>query len=304
MTAGRRSMLLMIAFVTLWTCVEVIAAGVLSRLSPYQVVWTRYVVHLALMLLIWGWHKPASLWRTRRPTYQFARAALMVGMPASWVTAMQMGVHPTTLMTIFWLSPLLILGFARLVLGEVASRTIWLAALIGWIGAFLATGMGPLPGTPLLLLLPLGMAATFSLYVVMTRSLRSDTTRANLFYTALGAALILTPFMPEVWVAPSGRDWLTMIAVGVLGFITLLTLDRMAAHAPVSQAAPMAYLQIPASVLLLAGVGHGTLSWRVAAGMLLIAAVSLVVWSRENQLVVREAHSSSPLLPLGRLSGD
>ena len=85
MSPRRRAMLLMLGFVTLWALIEAMAAHVLRRYSPYQVVWTRYAVHLLLMLLVWGWRQPATLWRTGRPVFQLARSLLMLGMPASWI---------------------------------------------------------------------------------------------------------------------------------------------------------------------------------------------------------------------------
>src|SRR5690606_20881575 len=132
MSGGRRGMLLAIVFVTVWTAVEVIAAGVLTRVSPFQVVWTRYLVHLALMLLLFGWRRPSRLWRTRRPIFQVLRSLLRVGMPAGWIFPMDAGVDGGTLLSTYWLSPLLVLALARLALGEVAPPAIWLAALAGW----------------------------------------------------------------------------------------------------------------------------------------------------------------------------
>ena len=278
-------MLLAIAFVIGWTLVELIAAGVLARVSPFQVVWIRYVVHLVLMLLVFGWRRPSRLWRSRRPAYQLVRSLLMVGMPASWIFAMQAGVDSGLLMAIFWLSPLLVLALARILLGEVAPAGVWGAALVGWAGAFLVLGHNALPAAPLLLLLPLAMALCFSLYVVMTRSLRDEETRANLFYSAGGVALFLTPFMSSVWTPPAAFDLLVMIGVGVAGLLSLLALDRMAAAAPVSRTAPMLYLQVPATIALLLGSGGAAITWRSAAGLLLIAFAACYAGSRKHLIV-------------------
>ena len=298
-------MLLAIAFVVGWTVVELIAAGVLARVSPFQVVWTRYVVHLVLMLLVFGWRRPARLWRSRRPAYQLLRSLLMVGMPASWIFAMQAGVDAGLLMAIFWLSPLIVLALARIMLAEVAPAGVWIAALIGWAGAFLVLGHNALPAAPMLLLLPLAMAACFSLYVVMTRSLRDEETRANLFYSAGGVALFLTPFMPAVWATPAAGDLLVMSAVGVLGFLSLLALDRMAAAAPVSRTAPMLYLQVPTTIVLLLGSGDGAITWRIAAGLLLIVFAACYAGSRKHLIVARGGTVAVPAIanrtPVGRL---
>ena len=298
-------MLLAIAFVVGWTVVELIAAGVLARVSPFQVVWTRYVVHLVLMLLVFGWRRPARLWRSRRPAYQLLRSLLMVGMPASWIFAMQAGVDAGLLMAIFWLSPLIVLALARIMLAEVAPAGVWIAALIGWAGAFLVLGHNALPAAPMLLLLPLAMAACFSLYVVMTRSLRDEETRANLFYSAAGVALFLTPFMPAVWTTPAAGDLLVMSAVGVLGFLSLLALDRMAAAAPVSRTAPMLYLQVPTTIVLLLGSGGGAITWRIAAGLLLIVFAACYAGSRKHLIVARGGTVAVPAIanrpPVGSL---
>jgi drug/metabolite transporter (DMT)-like permease len=288
MSAERRGMLLMAVFVALWASVEALAAGALLRYSPYQVVWTRYVVHLLFMLAIWGWREPASLWRTGRPVFQFARSLLMLGMPASWVISRQVGVEGSTMMAIFWLSPLLILGFAKLFLGEQATLPLWLAALVACLGAWFMTEPS-VPAVPALLIFPAGMAVTFSLYVVMTRSLRSENCRANLFYTAFWVALALTPAMPGLWITPPLRDLLIMTGVGLLGFMALFALDRMAAAAPVSTSAPLSCLQLLFSIAAAWVVGHGYGYGGVwsAVGSLLITVAALYVWAREPRLLVR-----------------
>lgn len=295
MTDKRRAMLLMVAFVSLWALIEALAGHVLHHCSPYQVVWTRYAVHLALMLLVWGWRAPGSLWRTRRPVFQLARSLLMLGMPAAWIMGMQMGVHAATLMSIFWFSPLLILGFAHLFLHERVPAALWVVTAVACAGAFLLHEPGELSPVRLLVF-PLGMALCFSLYVVMTRSLRTETTRTNLFYTALGVFLVLTPFMPGLWITPLVPDMMAMVAVGVLGFGALYALDRMAEAAPLSVSAPFAYLQVAATVGigLVAGMEHGLSARRMATGLLLIVGAAVYVWVREPRWGVGDAASAQP----------
>lgn len=289
MNANRRAILLMLAFVLLWAAIEALAAHVLSQYSPYQVVWTRYAVHLALMLALWGWREPASLWQTRRPVFHVSRSLLMLGMPASWVIGMQMGVPSGTVMMVFWVSPLLILGLAWCFLRERIPVAIWVATVVAGLGGLLVHGLHELPSLTLLVF-PFGMALCFSAYVVMTRSLRTETTRTNLFYTAAGVFVALTPAMPGLWIMPSLPDLATMVAVGLLGYVALFTLDRMAAAAPVSISAPFAYLQIAFTVPLffIAGLGHDMSIRRTALGLLMIAGAALFVWLLEPRLNARD----------------
>jgi drug/metabolite transporter (DMT)-like permease len=277
MSPERRAILLMVAFAALWTIVEALAGRVLKQYSPFQVVWTRYAVHLALMLAIWGWRAPSALWRTRRPVYQLARSSLMVVMPASWVFGTRMADGGGLFLAIFWLSPLLIVAMARLFLRERVSAFAWGAAGAATLGA-IAVNNVVLPPSALWLAFPLAMGLSFSAYVVMTRPLRDEDVRANLFYTAFGVFIVLTPAMPGLWIAPDLHDLAIMVGVGVLGYVCLYALDRAAAAAPVALTAPAAAMQVAFIVVL--HYGFRIYDPRILLGFLLIIAATAAIWAR------------------------
>jgi drug/metabolite transporter (DMT)-like permease len=289
----------MTAFVASWAAVEALGAAAVMRYSGFQVVWVRYATHIALMLALWGWRAPSSLWRTRRPVYQFARSMLMVAMPASWLLGMRAGLDIDTLVSVFWLSPLIILGLGFAVLGEVPYAAIWAAAAAAAVGVFIIHPPGGL-ASAWLLVFPLGMALSFSLYVVMTRPLRFETTRSNLFYTGLGVLLVLTPLMPRVWIWPTPHDLAVMIGVGVLGYVGLWALDRAVADAPVSLTAPLIYLQIP--FMLPASLHFRIVAWntRVSLGLLIVGAAALCVWALEPFLAARSGEDLDSAVPAPR----
>ena len=289
-------MLLMFGFVSVWAAVEAVADQVLRRYSPYQVVWDALC------------RAPGTdACRAGRERAELAVAHAAASVPGGTLDADagHAGVvrrrHAAGRATFHHdggvlVSPLLIVGLARLFLLDNASLAVWAATVLGLRGALVMHKPGPLPHL-YLLVFPLGMALCFSLYVVMTRSLRTDTTRANLFYTALGVFLALSPFMPRLWVMPSALDLLAMVAVGALGFAALYLLDRMAAAAPVSVSAPFAYLQIAvtAGLAVAAGIGYELSAKRTALGLLLIAGATLYVWTRESRLTVRDAIVAQPV---------
>lgn len=294
MSSHRKAILLMLVFVGLWAAIEILAWQVLQRYSPYQVVWTRYAVHLLLMLLLFGWREPARLVRTRRPVFQLLRSLLMLAMPASWVMGVQAGLSGETVMSIFWVSPLLVLALGALFLNERMPLAIWLATLLACAGALLVHPLHAMP-PPQLLVYPLAMALSFSGYVVMTRALRGEATRANLFYTALGVFLALSPFMPSLWQWPAPADLAVMVAVGVLGCLTLYALDRSTAAAPVGLSAPVITMQIALTVSLLLALGvwkTGSLPLHVALGLCLMAGVAAFVWLRESRWHLRDGQDT------------
>jgi drug/metabolite transporter (DMT)-like permease len=183
------------------------------------------------------------------------------------------------------MSPLLILALAWLVLQERPARGLWIATGLASAGAIVASRPGPAPAAGLLVF-PAAMAASFSLYVAMTRSLRSETTRANLFYTALGVAVALAAVMPRLWITPSPRDLLVMLGIGALGLVALWALDRMAAAAPVSKSAPFACLQVGFALAIEVALRRAHPGLPATIAVSAIAAVALYVWVREPVLAV------------------
>ena len=187
----------------------------------------------------------------------------------------------------FWSTPLLVMLLAHAMLSERVPATHWLAA-----GAATAAAVAILAPAgsvaPQQLLLPAAMALSFSLYVVMTRSLRGETFQANLFYSALGVFVLLAPRMPAVWLAPPLHDVVLLAAIGVLGFVSLLALDRAAERAPVSSWAPALPLQLAAVAVFGWSHGHAP-AVRALLGVLVIAAVALYLWRREPRPRAGEA---------------
>jgi drug/metabolite transporter (DMT)-like permease len=287
----RRAILRMAGFGVAWAVLE---AGVAGRMQGsyhlLQVVWCRYAVHLATLGLLFGWRRPDKLWTTGRPGYQMTRSMMMLVMPASFVMALDVGMASNTTWSVFWLSPVLIIVIARAVLGERASWSPWAMAAIG--AAVVVFMFDPLPPASLpLLMIPVVMALSFSVYVVMTRSLSSERVLANLFYTAFGVFLALTPLMPIVWATPSWHDAAVLIGIGVLGLVALFALDRSASLAPVSATAPILYLQVVGLALVEFLDGH-SLSRRTLAGAAVIVAMAGYQWLQD---------ASRDVVPDGRL---
>lgn len=282
MSPRRRAILYMVAFATLWPLVEVLAGTLRLGYSPYQVVFTRYLVHIALMAAVWGFRDPLSLVRTRRPIFQLARSLLMLGMPASYVLALTRGVPGSTLLSIFWLSPFVMLGLAVVFLRERASLAAWCSALVSYVGIRLFVGVAPLPDL-LSLVFAVGIGLTLAVYVVMTRSLRTECTRANLFYTAFGVAAALLPVMPRLWMSPPPLDLAKMIGVGVLGFFTLYAVDRATALSPVPVSAPFVYVQMPTLLFMQRCLGQAHIGVRGLVASSIIVLPGLYLWTREDR---------------------
>jgi drug/metabolite transporter (DMT)-like permease len=95
--------------------------------------------------------------------------------------------------------------------------------------------------------------------------------------------------MPPIWKTPTPSALLVMASVGVLGYLALLALDRMAAQAPVSAAAPFAFLQLAFTVVIETIVDHERPETLALVGMSVLLGVAFLVWRRAHAPVVERA---------------
>jgi drug/metabolite transporter (DMT)-like permease len=278
---GRSAMLLLALFALAWAFVEgVFGARLQLHYSLMQVVWCRYAVHLACLLLVVGWRSPtraSRLWRTRRVGFQLSRSVLMLVMPASFALSLAAGDRAGTVWALFWMAPLMIIGLARFALGERVPRWVWAVAAIGsGVAAVLAEPS--LPQSLAGAVLPFVMALSFSVYVVMTRSLRDEPVQANLFFTALGVFALLTPLMPFVWVMPNLHDAALLAGIGAVGLLALWALDRACERAPVAQVAPTLHVHLLCMALVEWGAAGEAFSHRDLLGAVWIGLALLALW--------------------------
>jgi len=282
LTTWRRGIALWSLSVFLWAVMEVIGGLVPSDHSAYQVVWMRYGAHLLFMLIAFGPRQRTRLVRTRRLGLQVSRALLMLGMPVTFILALNhLPIHDVW--AAFWVAPLLALALSILLLRERIRPSQWIVALIGFAGALilLRPDRAIVSGA---IVWPLAMALCFSLYLVMTRMLREDGTLTNLFYTALCVFVPLSIGLPSFWRALAPRTAAMMIAIGLIGYGALYTLDKAIEAVPVSALAPFTYAQ-PIWVTLIGAILLGQTPGLLAIlGALIIVGCLSYVVARESNL--------------------
>lgn len=277
-------MVLFAATALAWVVLEEVLGSLLERPYPLmQVVWCRYASHLALLLAVCAWREPHRLWRTQRLPFHLLRSMLMLVMPLSFVASIHAGAHLNMTWSVFWVAPLMVLAIDRAYRREPAdpaaamrTRRVSIACAVIAVLMLWPRQWPPLSPWPLA---ALTMALSLAAYMVMTRSLRDEALQANLFYTALGVFVALTPFMPAIWVMPTAHDALVMFGIGAAGLVVLLALDRAVAAAPLPFSLPGLYAYLP-----LAGLAgwlmHGRLSLRSMLGAAAITIVLAYFWAR------------------------
>jgi len=264
-----------------WAIIENIPHFFSQHYTTFQIVWMRYSVHLLFMLIIFGPRARLRLVRTRRLGMQIFRGLLMLGMHLAFIFAIRW-IHPTLTMAAFWTAPLLLIGLSAWS-GERADWvqfTVTLAAFgaVLWIARPLNGLLHPA------MLLSLGMALCFVLYMQITRAMPDEDILASLFYTAFSVWIVLSFLMPFYWVTPNLQDFLLLAAIGLLGYYCIYGFDKAAEVAPTWVSAPFAFIQ-PVLILLnewlLFGRYPGRLS--LAAGGLLLFCIGFLAWRNSTK---------------------
>ncbi|MBZ0297819.1 MAG: DMT family transporter [Anaerolineae bacterium] len=231
-----------------FSLVELVGQHMVSNVSPYQLVWARYFVHLLFMVLVLGPRYKTNLVRTSNLKLQIVRSLTMLAMPVCFIMSARY-LALNNIWAIYWTSPLMALALSTWVLGEAAGFTRWVAGFIGLAGTLLIVepDMGIFAPAALL---ALGMGLSISLHLMFSRILRKDHPLASLFYTALWVFLALSFVVPFLWSAPSLTSLVGMILVGIVGMVGLFALARSGELAPLSIVASFAYLEVVWTLIL------------------------------------------------------
>lgn len=228
------------AFTLLWALMEIIAP--LTGVSPYQIVWTRYGIHLIVMAMIVGRRQGLSFVRTAQPGREVFASLLMLGMPVFFVfAARRMPVQDT--LAIFWTAPAFVIGFGALFGYSVGGKRTVASVVLGLIGALLICK----PDIGLLspaAIFAFGMSACFALYVVMMGTIRRDAISTKLFHTALWVFAVLTLDVFRFWHMPTSEGIAALALIAVLGLGGLYLLDAALENTTPAVIAPVLYMQI------------------------------------------------------------
>jgi drug/metabolite transporter (DMT)-like permease len=244
-----RGILLIVAAVFLFSSMDTVAKYLLRSYPIAPLVWARYAVHMAFMLLLLAPRMGLDLVRTAHPALQAVRGALLVASTGFFYLALaQLPLAEAAAIT--FAGPVLVAALSGPLLGERVSARQWLAVMLGFAGVLIIVR----PGGGLLepaALLPLGAALCFSVYQIMTRKLAGrENPITTLFYTALVGTLLTSLPLPFTWHTPSWIQVPLIIAMGLFGGFGHFLLIRAVEHASPHALAPFIYTQLVWSTLL------------------------------------------------------
>lgn len=254
--------------------------------APF-VVWVRYIVQTALLLVILAPRMRGNLLRTHSFALQILRGVLLVVSSVLIVTGFRtLPLAEATALCFF--APAIVTVLAIVLLGEHVTRARSVCVVAGLIGVLLIARPGSSIFQPAALF-PLAGALTSACYQLLTRKLAGEDARTMLFYTAFVGMLVMTLLMP--WEgAPTPTRWQDITALGAIGAISVVghfLFIRALQLAPASGLASISYVQLVfATVIGFFVYGAFPDHWALT-GMLIIAGSGLfLTWYERRRAVV------------------
>jgi len=240
---------LMLGAMTVIPMLDVLAKLLTSDYPVLQVTWARFVFHTLWLLPFLFWNKLQWWHIPKRPRIQLFRSMMLTCATLFFFAAIQSNPIPNVL-TMLFVSPLIVAMLAPMVLGERFDVAISAAVLFGFVGIVVALQPDTEQFQPSLML-GLGARVCYALYIVSTRKLSlSAPPLLTLFYTALVGAVVLSPLVIFVWVSPSPMALLLMASMGLVAAIGHYLLIKAFEYATASELSPFNYFEIVGATIL------------------------------------------------------
>lgn len=235
--------------VFLFSSMDTIAKYVLRSYPLPPLIWARYAVHLAFMLVLLAPRMGLNLVRTAHPWLQLVRGLLLVVSTAFFYLSLSY-LPLAEAAAISFVGPVMTTALSGPLLGERVTRRQWAAVTLGFVGVLIIIRPGGGLLTPAAIF-PLCTALAFSLYQIVTRKIVGrEHPLTTLFYTALVGAAVSSVVLPFTWQTPTLAQIPLIVAIGLLGGFGHFLLIRAVTQASPTALAPFVYVQLIWSTLL------------------------------------------------------
>src|SRR6201989_174988 len=256
-----------------------------------QLLWLRACAALfVLSPLIWRQRR--SFVAMERPGLQLVRIILSTLEVAAFFVA-TVYLPLADVVTYYLACPIFVTALSALVLRERVGWRRWSAILIGFAGVLIA--LRPSAQTiswPAVI--ALGGSLSFSILMLITRSLRATPDIVMATSQFVGTFLLGALMSPFGWVTPSAVSLVMFATAGVISISALLCVNRSLKLAPASVVVPYQYSMIVWAVMFGVVVFGDVPSPATIIGAAIIIAAGIYIFLREQALGKQEPAINPP----------
>ncbi len=220
-----------------------------SSMDVLQITWARYfftvVFTLTLMLLF---YRQSFVW-TKKPVLQLIRGLIFVFSTYLFFYAISEISLPKAL-TLAFVAPICVTALSPFFLDERVGVKRWTAVSLGFIGTLIVIRPGFIEFN-LATFAALGNGICYGFYLIITRKLStSDNSLLTLLLSGIVGTIIISFFLPTVWVNPSLNQWFMMAIIGFIASVAHLFIILSLKYADASKLAPLGYTEIITNILI------------------------------------------------------
>jgi drug/metabolite transporter (DMT)-like permease len=284
-TERLRGIAYMVSAVFIFSIMDSLLKRLSNHYGPLQISCLRCVSSWLFLLLPIAWQKTWSELRPRNAPLHLFRAALGVGMLASFVFA----VHRLSLAqtySLFLAAPLLMTALSVPIHGEKVTTKRWLAIVVGLGGVlFILQPWGK--GSISLIAACAAAAATicYSLSALTVRTLgRSNSSMSMVFWYLLLVGISAGLLALGDWRPIPAADWGWLIGIGITGALGQMWLTDAFRRAPPAVVGPFEYTAILWAFAIDWIFWSATPSLSLVVGACIVIASGIVVILDEHRL--------------------
>tara|TARA_Y100000588_G_C13903284_1_gene773831 strand:- start:41 stop:751 length:711 start_codon:yes stop_codon:yes gene_type:complete len=193
-------------------------------------------------------YRQSFVW-TKKPALQLIRGLIFVSSTYLFFYAISEISLPKAL-TLAFVAPICVTALSPLFLNEKVGVKRWTAVLLGFIGTMIVIRPGFIE-LNFATMAALGCGICYGFYLIITRKLSSsDNPLLTLLLSGLIGTIILSLFVPSIWVNPTSNQWILMALIGLIASVTHLFLILSLKYADASKLAPLGYTEIITNILI------------------------------------------------------
>ena len=220
-----------------------------SSMDVLQITWGRYfftlIFTLSLMLIF---YRKSLVW-TKKPFLQLIRGLIFVFSTYLFFYAISEISLPKAL-TLAFVAPICVTALSPFFLKEQVGIKRWMAVFLGFLGTLVVIRPGLIEFN-LATFAALGCGICYGFYLIITKKLSSsDNPLLTLLLSGIVGTIIISPFLPSIWINPTSNQWILLVLIGLIASVAHLFLILSLKYADASKLAPLGYTEIITNIII------------------------------------------------------
>jgi drug/metabolite transporter (DMT)-like permease len=281
---------LMLLSISMFSFGDALGKFLVGTYAVGQLLWLRACAALLVLSPV-IWRNRAQFRHLERPWLQLFRVVLSTLEVAAFFLA-TVYLPLADVVTYYLAGPVFVTALSALVLREHVGWRRWCAVLVGFCGVVIA--LRPSAQTfSLPALIALGGSFSFSVLMLITRSLRATPDVVMASSQFVGTFLLGAVMAPFGWVTPTYGSLVLFATAGLISVTALFCVNRSLKLAPASVVVPYQYTMIVWAVMFGFIVFGDVPQPATIAGAVIIIGAGLYIFLRERKLG-REGSAVNP----------